>query len=56
MTGHQIMKKETGAVMIEAVIVLPITLLTVFALLYLGLFKLQEMAMLYQVRVNAPCQ
>lgn len=44
------MKKETGAVMIEAVIVLPITLLTVFALLYLGLFKLQEMAMLYQVQ------
>lgn len=36
--------------MVEAVIVFPIVLLTVFALLYLGLFKLQEMAMLYQVQ------
>lgn len=44
------MKKEKGAVMVEAVIVFPIVLLTVFALIYLGLFKLQEMAMLYQVQ------
>lgn len=44
------MKKEKGAVMVEAVIVLPIVLMTVFALIYLGLFKLQEMAMLYQVQ------
>ncbi len=44
------MKKETGAVMVEAAIVFPIVLMTVFALLYLGLFKLQEMAMLYQVQ------
>lgn len=36
--------------MVEAVIVFPIVLLTVFALIYLGLFKLQEMAMLYQVQ------
>lgn len=44
------MRKENGAIMVEAVIVLPIVLLTVFALIYLGLFKLQEMAMLYQVQ------
>lgn len=44
------MKKEKGAVMVEAVIVFPIVLLTVFSLIYLGLFKLQEMAMLYQVQ------
>lgn len=36
--------------MVEAVIVFPIVLLTVFTLIYLGLFKLQEMAMLYQVQ------
>ena len=36
--------------MVEAVIVFPIVLLTVFSLIYLGLFKLQEMAMLYQVQ------
>lgn len=46
----QRMKKEKGAVMVEAVIVLPIVLLTVFTFIYLGLFKLQEMAMLYQVQ------
>jgi len=44
------MKKEKAAVMVEAVIVFPIVLFTVFALIYLGLFKLQEMAMLYQVQ------
>lgn len=36
--------------MVEAVIVFPIVLLTVFAMIYLGLFKLQETAMLYQVQ------
>lgn len=36
--------------MVEAVIVFPIVLLTVFTLIYLGLFKLQETAMLYQVQ------
>ena len=36
--------------MIEAVIVFPIVLFTVFLLLYLGLFKLQEMAILHQVQ------
>lgn len=44
------MRREKGAVMVEAVVVFPIVLLTVFALIYLGLFKLQEMAMLYQVQ------
>ena len=44
------MQKEKGAVMVEAVIVFPIVLLAVFSLIYLGLFKLQEMAMLYQVQ------
>ncbi|MCM1121378.1 MAG: hypothetical protein NC416_02225 [Eubacterium sp.] len=44
------MKNEKGAVMVETVIVLPIVLLTVFVFIYLGLFKLQEMAMLYQVQ------
>ena len=44
------MEKEKGAVMAEAVIVFPIVLLAVFSLIYLGLFKLQEMAMLYQVQ------
>jgi hypothetical protein len=44
------MNDKKGAVMVEAVIVFPIVLLTVFTLIYLGLFKLQEMAMLYQVQ------
>lgn len=44
------MKEEKGALMVEASIVFPIVLLTVFTLIYLGLFKLQEMAMLYQVQ------
>lgn len=44
------MRKEKGAVMVETVIVFPIVLMTVFTLIYLGLFKLQEMAMLYQVQ------
>lgn len=41
---------ESGAVMVEAVIIFPMVLLTVAAMLYLGLFKLQESAMLYQVQ------
>ena len=44
------MKREKGAVMVEAVIIFPIVLFTVFFLIYLGLFKLQEMATLYQVQ------
>lgn len=44
------MEKEKGAVMIEAVIVLPMVLFTVFFMIYLGLFKLQEIAILYQVQ------
>lgn len=44
------MEKEKGAVMVEAVIVFPIVLFTVFLLIYMGLFKLQEMSILYQVQ------
>lgn len=41
---------ESGSVMVEAVIIFPMVLLAVMAMLYLGLFKLQEAAMLYQVQ------
>lgn len=41
---------ENGSVMVEAVIIFPMVLMAVMALLYLGLFKLQEAAMLYQVQ------
>lgn len=44
------MKKEKGAITVEAVLVFPIVMMTVFLLLYLGLFKLQEMAVIYQVQ------
>lgn len=44
------MRKEKGAVTVEAVIIFPIVMMTVFVLLYLGLFKLQEMAVMYQVQ------
>lgn len=44
------MRNEKGAVMVEAVIIFPIVLFTVFFLIYLGLFKLQEIAILYQVQ------
>ena len=47
------MEKEKGAVMVEALIVFPIVLCTVFLLIYLGLFKLQEMSILYQVQRSA---
>ena len=47
------MENEKGAVMIEALIVFPIVLCTVFLLIYLGLFKLQEMSILYQVQRTA---
>lgn len=42
--------KEKGAIMLEATIIFPIVLMTVMALLYMGLMKLQETAMLYQVQ------
>lgn len=44
------MKKENGAIMVEAAFVFPLVMLTVMALIYLGLFKLQESAILYQVQ------
>lgn len=43
-------KDENGSVMVEAVIIFPIVLMAVMAMLYYGLFKLQEAAMLYQVQ------
>lgn len=47
------MRREKGAVTVEAVIIFPIVMMTVFVLLYLGLFKLQEMAVIYQVQRTA---
>ncbi len=44
------MQREKGAVTVEAVIIFPMVMMTVFVLLYLGLFKLQEMAVIYQVQ------
>lgn len=44
------MQKEKGAIIVEAAIIFPIVMMTVFVLLYLGLFKLQEMAVIYQVQ------
>lgn len=44
------MKRDNGAVMIETVIIFPMVLFTVFFMLYLGLFKLQEIAIMYQVQ------
>lgn len=41
---------ERGAVMVEAVVIFPIVLMAVMAMLYYGLFRLQEAAMLYQVQ------
>lgn len=47
------MKNEKGAVMVETVVILPIVMMAVFFLLYLGLVKLQDMAILYQVQRTA---
>lgn len=44
------MKKEKGAVMVEAVILFPMVMMTVFFLIYFSLFKLQEIAVMYQVQ------
>lgn len=44
------MKEEKGAIMVEAAFIFPMVLLTVMALIYLGLYKLQEGAILYQVQ------
>ena len=43
-------KKENGAVMVEATIYMPLVLCTVMALLYLALFNMQEYMMMYQVQ------
>lgn len=47
------MKTEKGAVMVETVVILPIVMMAVFFLLYLGLIKLQDMAIIYQVQRTA---
>lgn len=44
------MKKENGAMMVEAALIFPLVIFTVVALIYLGLFQLQESAILYQVQ------
>lgn len=44
------MKKQDGALIVEATFIMPLVVLTVFALIYLGLFKLQDVAILYQVQ------
>ena len=44
------MKKENGAMMVEAAFIFPLVIFTVVALIYLGLFELQESAILYQVQ------
>lgn len=47
------MKNEKGSVMVETVIIMPMVLMAVFFLIYLGLIKLQDMAILYQVQRTA---
>lgn len=42
--------REKGTLMLEAAIIFPMVLMTVMALIFLGLFKLQETGMLYQVQ------
>lgn len=44
------MGEEKGSIMVEAALVFPVVLMTVFAIIYLGLFKLQEIAVIYQVQ------
>ena len=46
----EMQNNESGSIMVEAAIIFPMVLLAVMAMLYLGLFKLQETAMLYQVQ------
>lgn len=43
-------QNDNGSVMVETVIIFPMVLLAVMAMIYFGLFKLQEAAMLYQVQ------
>lgn len=44
------LKKEDGAIMVEATIYMPLVLCTVMALLYLALFNMQEYMMMYQAQ------
>ena len=44
------LKNENGAIIVEATFIFPLVIMTVMALIYLGLFKLQEGAILYQVQ------
>lgn len=44
------MKKENGAMIVEASLIFPLVIFTVMALIYLGMFELQESAILYQVQ------
>ncbi len=43
-------KKENGAIMVEATIYMPLVLCTVMALLYLALFNMQEYLLMYQAQ------
>lgn len=43
------MRKEQGAIMVEAAIYMPLVLCTVMALLYLAVFNMQEYMLMYQV-------
>lgn len=42
--------REKGALVVEAAIIFPMVLMSVMAMLFFGLFKLQETAMLYEVQ------
>lgn len=44
------MKNEKGAIMVEAAFIFPLVILAVMALIYMGLFKLQDSAIVYQVQ------
>ena len=42
-------KREDGAIMVEAALYFPITIAIVMAVIYLGLFKMQESFFFFQV-------
>lgn len=44
------MKKEKGAIMVEATIYMPLVICTVMALVYLALFNMQEYMMMYEAQ------
>lgn len=43
-------EKDKGSVMVEATIYMPVTIMLVMFLIYFGLFKLQQQALLHQVQ------